>query len=198
MRFSAVSNSPPSQSADLATSADGERLVALRPEFSQSLFEAIRRIAGRELRKEQKNVSLRPTELANEAWLVLHRQGNLKPSDRSRYLAAAARTIRRVLVDHARKRKRLKRGGPDRRQLSLVCGETGHYGVHSQSVDVLVLEEVLERLTARDSQAATVVVMRFYGGLKNQEIAADLGVSERLVVAKWTFARAWLLKELGD
>ena len=167
-------------------------------EMSRPLYDAIRYLAGRELRKERKNISLQPTELAHEAWLVLQRQENLTPADRGRYLAAAARTIRRVLVDHARKRKRLKRGGPDCQQVSLSCVEFQYVDRGTSVLDVLAFEDALAWLAGKNPRAASVVELRFYGGLKNQEIAAEIGISERAVVAAWTFARAWLLKEMSD
>jgi RNA polymerase sigma factor (TIGR02999 family) len=154
-------------------------------------------VAARELRKERKNISLQPTELANEAWLVLQRQRNLTPADRSRYLGAAARTIHRVLVDHARRRKRLKRGGDDGRQVSIAMGELHQPQRTVDFVDLLALEDALSRLAALSPRAASVVELRFYGGLAHNEIAAEFGVSVRTVVDDWTTARAWLLKELG-
>lgn len=130
----------------------------------------------------------------NEAWIVLQRQDNLSDQQRGEYLAAAAQIIRRILIDHARKRNRAKRGGgADRVSLNSAV-----LGVRDNEIDPLVMDDAMQSLAEQSSRAAEVVVLKFYGGMTNEEIANELSISTRTVVGDWTFARAWILRALAD
>ncbi len=108
------------------------------------------------------------------------------------FRAAAAGVMRRVLCDHARKRNRLKRGG-GRGRLTLVEALVGE---RREAIDVVVLDDLLDRLAAEDARAARVVEMRFFGGMNMDEVAQALGVSKRTIEGDWTFARSWLRGQL--
>lgn len=165
--------------------------------LTTTLLGELRTIAARHLRRERAGHSLATSYLVHEAWMVLDKQRNLSPKERATYLAAASNTIRRILVDHARKRARHKRGGPEANRVSLRSSVAGDAINGSQQfLDVLALEKALQKLAIVNSRAKEVVVQRFYGGLTNEEIARNLSVSLRTVVADWTFARAWLSSEM--
>ena len=164
----------------------------------ESLYSELHRLAAMQLRNERPNHTLAPTAVVNEAWMVLQRQANLSPADRSQYLAAAAVTVRRILIDHARRKNAEKHGGGVK-NLSLQSGLFGGPGnPGSAEVDVLELEEAMHTLAEQNQRAAKVVELRFYGGLSNEEIAHELDVSLRTVVGDWTFARAWLSRVLSQ
>ena len=163
----------------------------------ESLYAELHRLAAAQLRNERPNHTLAPTALVNEAWMKLQRQDNLSPKDRSLYLAAAAVTVRRILIDHARRRNALKHGG-EVNHLSLRSGILGHsQEANSTDVDILDLEEAMEALADKNQRAAKVVELRFYGGMTNEEISQELGVAVRTVVGDWSFARAWLSRVLS-
>ena len=136
--------------------------------------------------------TLQPTALVNEAYLKLFGGGGvLDVRDRSHFFATAAKAIRQVLVDHARARKRLKRGG-DRQQVTLVADLTPNPGRADEGLDVLDLDDALARLAARDAEQARIVELRFFGGLEVAEVAELLGTSKSTVERSWRAARAWL------
>lgn len=174
-----------------------EKREYLSEQLQDSLLGELRRLAELQLHKERPNHTLHPTALVNEAWLVLQKQENLSLENRSQYLAAAACTIRRILIDYARRKNRRKRGG-GANNLSLHSNALGiHEQLASTEVDVLDLEEALAELLAQNARAAKVVELRFYGGMSNEEIANELNVSVRTIVGDWTFARAWLSRALS-
>ena len=163
-----------------------EKLVSL-------VYEELRALASAQLRRERPGHTLQATALAHEAYLRLHAQRAFATYERGRFLALAARMIRRILVDHARTRDRVKRGG-GRRPVTLVDG----LAVTSQGqVDLLDLHSALERLGALDERQAAVVELRFFGGLGIAEVAEVLEISPRTVDNEWRAARAWLRRELG-
>jgi len=165
--------------------AAAERLLPL-------VYEEIRRLAGRFMRRERGDHTLQPTALVHEAYLKLVDQDRVAWRNRAHFVGVAAQAMRRVLVDHARRRGREKRGG-DRRRIPLE-------GIADLSPEAAgALEEVdaaLERLARLDPRQARIVELRFFGGLDVQEIADALEVSKRTVEADWTMARAWLSREL--
>lgn len=160
--------------------------------LSQTLYVQLRRIAAGHLKRERTGHSLQPTALVHEAFLRLRNQHNLDPSDRPALLATAARQMRQVLIDYARRRNRLKRGGAGQR-LSLNDDDIA---VNAPRLDLLDLGEALERLAALNGRQSEVVTLRFFGGMTTTEIAAALGASPRTVESDWHFARAWLRREL--
>jgi RNA polymerase sigma factor (TIGR02999 family) len=175
---------------------DVQRILRRVPEPIDDLvprvYEELRALAGRFMSRERGNHTLQTTALVHEAYLRLVEQRNLDPADRDHFFAAAANTIRRILTDHARQRHAAKRGG-DWERVTISDVDAAD---ESATVDLLALDEALEKLAALDGRAARVVTMRYFGGLKNEQIAAALGVSERTIADDWATARAWLRREL--
>lgn len=155
----------------------------------------MRQLASRYLARERAGHTLQTTALVHEAWVRLVHQERLAEADRTVFLGAAARAMRRILVDYARRRRAAKRGGaavkvPMDEALALY---------EERSQDLLALDEALTRLGAMDADLARIVELRFFGGLTEEEAAAVLGVSARSVRRGWRAARAWLAAQLtGD
>jgi RNA polymerase sigma-70 factor, ECF subfamily len=142
------------------------------------------------MRGQRSGHTLQPTALVHEAFLRLVRRGYQWES-RTEFLAVAATVMRRVLIDCARRRGTAKRQGG--RHVTLM---DGHAIQMERSIDILALDEALDRLSALDSRAGRVVELRFFGGLEIHEVAASLGISTATVKRDWRFARAWLGREL--
>jgi RNA polymerase sigma factor (TIGR02999 family) len=153
----------------------------------------LRALASKYLRDERPDHTLQPTALVNEVCLRLIRSSGLAAADQPQLLAAAATTMRHVLVDYARRRLAQRRGGGGRPVTfdESVVGDVG------TDVEVLAVNEAMERLAACDERQARIVEMRFFGGLTDGEIAQALGVSRRTVQGDWQMARAWLRRELA-
>lgn len=162
--------------------------------WHHSVYEQLHQIAERALKRETPGHSLQPTLLVNDAYLRLLGQRNVDADDRSAVIAAGANIIRRLLVDYARKRKSLKRGGKKGR------GNQLHVSIADDTnlLDVLVLNDALEVLGHQRPRAAQVVELKFFGGLTSEEIGEQVGVSLRTVKSDWRFAKAWLYRELGS
>jgi RNA polymerase sigma factor (TIGR02999 family) len=156
------------------------------------LQEEVRRIAQMQFAKEGKGHTLQPTALVNEAFIRLSGQRNLGEMDRAAFLAAVAKTIQRVLIDHAKGKGRKKRGG-DAKKLDIEPDQIQH---DIEETDHEGIAAVLERLAELSPRQAEVVRMRFYASATVEQIAVALGVSERTVHNDWSFARAWLVTEL--
>ena len=167
------------------------------------VYAELRLQARRALRREGEGHTLQPTALVHEAWLRLDDQHGARWESRTQFFAVAAQMMRRVLVDHARTRHALKRGGGTV-QLSLADadGANGAAAAHAgggaplDAVDVLALDDALARLAALDPQKARLVDLRYFAGLSIPEAAAALGVSPATVGREWAVARAWLRREL--
>ena len=160
------------------------------------LYPELREIAGRVFRSQRKNHTLQPTALVGEAWLKMARpaEGNPEFADRSHFLAVAATAMRQILVNHARDRGAMKRGGGvDRQRVTLA----GVIRSDRDPVDVLTVDEVLRELAALNERQARIAELRFFGGLTNPEIAAALEVSLRTVELDWKMAKTWLAERLG-
>lgn len=158
------------------------------------VYDELRRLAAAHLRTERNDHTLQATALAHEAYVRLVGDRKVGEGDRSQFFAAASSAIRRILVDHARKRSRQKRGGK-RNKLSLeVVDEQGA----ESPVDLVMLDDLLERLSQTSDRKARVVELRFFGGLSNPEIAEVLGVTTRSIERDWQFAKAWLFRELSE
>lgn len=163
-------------------------------ELTPLVYEELRQQATRYLRKERAGHSLQATALINEAFLRLIDVKNVQWQSRAHFFAIAANLMRRILVDHARRRDAEKRGGP---QMRLTLDET--VAIAKQpDVDLLAIDQALDRLAAIDEQQARVVELRFFSGLSVEETAAALGVSPKTVKRDWSVARAWLRREIGD
>jgi RNA polymerase sigma factor (TIGR02999 family) len=157
------------------------------------VYDELRKLAAQKLAQEKPGQTLQATALVHEAYLRL--VGGTRAqhwNGRGHFFAAAAEAMRRILIDNARCKQRLKRGGGLRRvQLADAAAP-------SPESDVLALDEALSRLAAEDPVAARVVELRYFAGLGHQDIAAVLGVTVYLARQKWTYARAWLRNALGE
>lgn len=156
------------------------------------VYEELRQIARGQLARERKNHTLQATALLHEAWMKLGDMEGAQPKDRAHFMAIAARTMRQILVDHARRKKAGKRGeGWDRVTLNIALDQ-----LEKDELDLVALDEALEQLAEQDARKARVVELRFFAGLSVAEVAEVLGVSTRTVEGDWFMARAWLRKSL--
>jgi RNA polymerase sigma factor (TIGR02999 family) len=165
-----------------------ERLVPL-------VYDELRQVARRQLRREMPANTLSATTLVHEVYLRLVRQRLIDAADRDSFLAISAKIMRRILVDHARHRSRLKRGGAP--PVGLSPEHEPALLTDSEVDEVLAVDAVLARLAALDDRAAKVVECRIFAGLTLEETAGALGTSIRTVQREWTTARAWLRKEMA-
>ncbi len=156
------------------------------------VFGDLRRIARRHLQRERRNHTLQPTALVHEAYLRLVESGQENWQNKAHFFATASRVMRHVLVDYARWKNAPKRGGA---RLQVTMKED-LIQTNSLSVDLLALDEALERLTQLDPRQARIVELHFFGGMGFEDIARLLGVSDRTVKGDWRMARAWLKCEL--
>jgi RNA polymerase sigma-70 factor, ECF subfamily len=168
----------------------GERAAA--EQLFSAVYDELRKMAAGLLRRERSDHTLQPTALVHEAFLKLVDQTRVDWRGRAHFLAVAAQAMRRILVDHARRHAASKRGGHRHRialeELALEA---------KREEDVLVVEDVLLRLTQLDPHQARMVELRFYGGLSVAETAEVQGVSKRAAEREWTMVRAWLRRELS-
>lgn len=183
-----------------------EALIVLRrgaPDAMDRLLPLIygdlRRVAHRQLAAEPSGHTLCTTALVHEAYLRLADQTHAEWVDRAQFFAVAARTMRRVLIDYARRHCAQRRGGAGRRALSLdVADDAGMLAVAERAGELLALDEALERLALLEERLARVVECRFFAGLSETETAEALGVSQRTVARDWMMAKGWLYQELRD
>lgn len=162
-----------------------ERLIPL-------VYDDLRARAANYLRRERADHTLQPTALLHEAYLQLVDQDGAEWQDRAHFCTVAASLMRRILVQHARDRNRLKRGGKWKK---VYLDETRELS-QSLAPDVLAIDSVLERFGLSYPRESTVVEMKFFGGMTVSEISAMLNVSEKTVQRDWSFAKAWLAREL--
>jgi RNA polymerase sigma-70 factor (ECF subfamily) len=151
------------------------------------VYDALHRIARGYMRSERRDHTLQPTALVHEAYLRLADQQRAGWANRAQFVAIAAVMMRRILVNHARKRAAVKRDHGKRTSISLVADAN-----LPPEVDVLSLHDALERLAAIDARKARIVELKFFGGLTTAEICEVMQVSHATVERDWTFARAWL------
>lgn len=171
--------------------ATGDRRAA--DQLMTELYGEFRSLARRYLDREPSGHTLQPTALVNEVYLKLVDQTQVDWKGRTHFFAIGAQVMRRVLVDHARRKGRLKRGGNVRRaevDVSLISARS--------AADVLAVHEAIEDLEQLDPRQARIVELRFFGGLSVAEVAEVLGLSRRTVEAEWTMIRAWLRRRLSD
>jgi len=159
----------------------------------------LRSEAARLLRGERRGHTLQPTALVHEAWIRLSSQGSLRLQDRAHFRAVAALVMRRILVDHARRRGRRKRGG-DANGLEAPLAHARLSSLHSDRTsdaeELISLDEALTRLAALDGRLARTVELRYFGGLSVEETAEVIGVGPATVKRDWTLAKAWLRSEI--
>lgn len=171
-------------------------LSAGRPRAADELvpliYDQLRELAARYLARERPGHTLQPTALVNEVYLRLARDDEIGWRGRAQFLALAARQIRKILIDHARQRDAAKRGG----NLNRVTLHDAAAPTDASEVDMLALDDAMERLAARSERQARVVELRYFGGLTVEESAEVLGVSPATVKDDWAVARAWLRREL--
>ena len=158
------------------------------------LYEELRSVARRQLRHEP-HITLSATGLVHEAYLRLLQQRQISAGNRETFLAVVARVMRRVLVDHARRRRRLKRGGQGVTK-SLATEAEPALLSDSELDEVVALDELLTRLAAASPRASRIAEYRIFAGLTLEETAAALGTSTKTVQRSWAMARAWLRKEV--
>jgi RNA polymerase sigma factor (TIGR02999 family) len=173
----------------LQAAADGEDTAY--DELVPLIYDELHVMAEAQLRRERPDHSLQPTEVISEAYLRLV-EGAGQFENRAHFFGAAALAMRRVLVDHARRRAANKRGG-GRHQVTF---EDLAVEVEEPSVDVIALDEALHALAEEDARLARVVEIRFFVGLSIEETAKTLGISTATVKRDWTYARAWLTERM--
>ena len=171
------------------SSGDASALEQLMP----LVYQELRSLAVRYMRQERADHTLQATALVNEAYLRLVDVNRIQWQNRSHFLAVAAQTMRRILVEFARQRHRQKRGG----DAVHVALEDAPDIVQHQAVDLVALNDALAALATLDSRMSQVVELRFFGGLTVEETAAVLNVSPETVMRDWKTAKVWLLRELS-
>jgi len=166
-------------------------------ELTELVYPELRRIARGHLRKERPNHTVQPTALVHEAYLKLIHDPPSHLADRAHFLAIASQVMRRILVEHARARRAIRRGGGDE-----LAGSDTLVGVkidgNSRSVELLDLDLALEALARENSPLAQLIEMRYFGGMTAEESAAALGRSIHAVQHQLRLARAWLRRELEN
>ncbi len=158
------------------------------------LYEQLADLASRMLRRERVEHSLQSADLVNEVFIKLARQDRTKWLGKSHFMAISAQMMRRILIDHARSKGRIKRGGGKRR----VDLDEGIMLSVQMPDDLLDLDEALDRLEEVDPRQARIVELKFFGGMTVQEISTMLNVSKRTVESEWTHVKAWLRREITD
>jgi RNA polymerase sigma factor (TIGR02999 family) len=160
---------------------DSEELLPL-------VYNDLRRMAAARMANEADGQTLQPTALVHEAWLRMFGEGQRRWVNRGHFFGEAAEAMRRILIERARRKARLKHGAGWAR----VDIEGSQLAQATPDEKVLMINEALERLEAEDPERAKVVVMKFFCGLTNQEVARSLNVAERTIERQWAFAKAWL------
>ena len=160
--------------------------------LSSLFYTELKQLAARAMRGERESHTLQTTALVNEAWLRVVEQHQVDPANRAQFIGIAAQMMRRVLVDHARRRMAAKRPTSD------VRIAVDEIDLPETSGDFLDLNRALERLAGINTRQAQVVDLKFFAGLELEEIADLLEVARPTIVRDWRMARAWLLRELAD
>lgn len=168
--------------------------VAAADELTPLLYDQLRQLAGSMLSDERVGHTLQPTALVHEAYLKLIDQRRVSQHDHAAFLGLAAMVMRRVLVDHARARKRLKRGGGAKRLT--MHDQYADLAPADDGVDVERLETALSELESLDQRKARLVELRFFCGLNESAAAEALGVSRATAAREWRLARSWIQREL--
>ncbi len=158
------------------------------------VYDELRNVARRFMAQERPNHTLQPTALVHEAYLRMVDGTRVDWQGRAHFFAVGAKVMRRILIDHARKRGTEKRGGSRQR---ITLADAGLAGRELDLEELLTLDTALQRLAALDERQARIVELRFFADLTVEEIANLLGLSKRTVEGDWTHARAWLARELS-
>jgi RNA polymerase sigma-70 factor, ECF subfamily len=197
---------PPSHQSIPNDSFDGQSGTADRAHWIATLYDELRTLAQSELDTERRNHTLSATALVNEVYLKLTSPQTTSegvplarlPIERGLFFGLAAQAMRRLLVDHARGRQRQKRGGGEPGTGGDILASIADPETQGSPLEAIALDEALKALASEHEQAARVVELRFFAGLTDQAIGECLGINERTVRRHWTFARAWLAREMGD
>jgi RNA polymerase sigma factor (TIGR02999 family) len=190
------SQSPTPESAEITRvlNSMGRGEAATGEELLPLVYQELRRLAAARMAQEQAGQTLQATALVHEAWLRLIRDGDRTWQNRAHFFAAASEAMRRILIESARRKSRFKHGG-------------GQIKVDVQNIELaettpddkmLLINEALERLEAENPERARVVVLKFFGGLTNLEVAESLGIGERTVDRQWAYAKAWLFRKIRE
>ena len=159
--------------------------------FTQ-VYTQLRAMAQKQMAGERDSHTLHATELVHEAFLRLNGDSQLDLENKAYFFHAAAEAMRRILIEHARRRSRIKRGGGRERVTLSLANEA----LPEEPQDFLALDEALQRLQGKDPRSAEVVKLRYFAGLTIEQTAEAMDLSPRTVKREWEFARAWLQKEL--
>ena len=173
---------------------EGKDRERVTEQLAELLYPELRSIAGRLMRRERQGHTLQPTAVVHEAFMRLVDESTVNWQDRAHFLGIAARVMRRILVEHARRHNAEKRGGGSDR----VTLDEGFLPSDDPNFGLLMLDEVLTRLAAVDERCAQVAELRIFGGLTVKETAEELGVSTRTINGDWAMARLWLSRELSQ
>jgi RNA polymerase sigma factor (TIGR02999 family) len=187
-----MTGEPASAVTSLLTRIGGGDQAAF-DELFPLVYAELRRIASREMRRERPGRTLQATALVHEAYLRLVKDATLSAANRGQFLGVAAHAMREILIERARARVAQKRGGGAAR----ITLDESLSATPGLSIDVLALDEALQRLARLDPRHAQVVELRYFGGLSVEETAAAMRLSPATVKRAWTLARAWLYRELG-
>jgi RNA polymerase sigma factor (TIGR02999 family) len=172
--------------------AESETNDDVRNRLVTLLYPELKRIAEAHMRRERREHTLQATALVSEFFVHIAKSPSFLPRTRTQFLIVASVAMRRLLVDYARARRAEKRGGERVR----VDIENAEPGVAARFADILEIDQLLSQLAESDSRLATIVELRFFGGLTNAEIGLALGIHERTVKRDWQVARAWLYSHL--
>ena len=175
---------------DRAQQGDAKAAAELLP----LVYEELRRLAAHKMAQEAAGQTLQATALVHEAWLRLIGDGQPRWQGRGHFFAAAAEAMRRILVENARRKRRLRHGGGQQR----VGLEEADLVAEPEEDKVLQIHEALDDLAREDPIQAQVVKLRFFAGLKNEEVAEALGVSTKTVQRYWTHAKSWLYQHIQN
>jgi RNA polymerase sigma factor (TIGR02999 family) len=176
----------------LRSASDGGTLPS--EDLLPLVYDELRQLASAGMRGEAAGQTLQPTALVHEAWLRLAAKDERRWNDRAHFFRTAAQVMRRILVDRARQKSSLKRGG-DAIRLNIADLDLAHTTPDDR---VLMINDVLERLERENPDIAQVITMRFFGGLSTAEISESLGISERSVERRWTFAKVCLFRMIRE
>jgi len=158
------------------------------------VYEQLRRLAAARMAREAPGQTLQATALVHEAWLRLVGDEEQTWENRAHFFGAAAEAMRRIVIENARRKSRMKRGG------GMIRVDIAGLDVAGATPEdkILVIDEALEALKSQHPEMGQLVVMKFFGGVTNQELAGSLGVTERTIERRWAFAKAWLFNWLQD
>ncbi len=176
----------------LAAMRDGDRKAA--GDLLPTVYDRLRQLAAQMLAQEKPGQTLQPTALVHEAYVRLLGGGDVTWEDRRHFYGAAALAMRRILVERARRRGRLKHGGGRRRE-ELADPPAA---AEPESPDIVAVDEALRHLEGEDPRAAQVVMLRYFGGLSEEDTGRALEISPRTVRREWVYAKAWLYRALAE